>query len=228
MSRSPVRRPAKRIREALRDRRARAAQILIQLRQTYGEARTELDYENPFQLLVSVILSAQATDVSVNLAGPALYSRFPDAESLAAADAEEVMGLISSIGLYRTKARNIVRTAQILTGKHGGEVPETMEELLELPGVGRKTANVVLGVLYGVPSIAVDTHVGRLARRLGFSREDNPDKVELDLQRVLPPEQWVYAHHALILHGRRVCTARRPACGACVLADYCPSRNAFG
>lgn len=215
-------------RENLTARRERSALILAELRNLYGEARTELDYSTPFELLIAVILSAQATDVGVNRATPALFGAYPDAASLAQAEPEDVMPLINSIGLYRSKARNIVATARLLTELHGGEVPATREELLELPGVGRKTANVVLGVLYNIPAIAVDTHVGRLARRLGFSRHDHPDKVELDLMKTFPEDEWVYAHHALILHGRRVCTARRPKCAACTIRDWCPSRDSFG
>lgn len=215
-------------RENLTDRRTRAGLILAELRNLYGEARTELDYGTPFELLIAVILSAQATDVSVNKASPALFGAYPDAAALAQADPEEVMPLINSIGLYRSKARNIVATAQLLMTEHNGQVPATLAELIRLPGVGRKTANVVLGVLYNVPAIAVDTHVGRLARRLGFSRHDNPDKVELDLQKTFRQEDWIFAHHALILHGRRVCTARKPACQACTVRDWCPSRDSFG
>lgn len=215
-------------RESLSARRVRADTILDKLRELYGEAKTELDYSTPFELLIAVILSAQATDVSVNKASPGLFSAWPDAAALAAADPEEVMPLINSIGLYRSKARNIVATAQALVKDHAGQIPRTREELMALPGVGRKTANVVLGALYGIPAIAVDTHVGRLARRLGFSRQQNPDKVELDLQKTFPPEQWVFAHHALILHGRRVCTARKPDCGNCAIRDLCPSRDSFG
>jgi len=214
-------------RETLTARRERAAVILDQLRALYGEARTELAYRTPFELLIAVILSAQATDVSVNKASPALFSAYPDAAALAEADPEDVMPLISSIGLFRSKARNIVATARALVQEHDGQVPSSREELMKLPGVGRKTANVVLGVLYGVPAIAVDTHVGRLARRLGFSRHDNPDKVEQDLMKTFPEEEWVFAHHALILHGRRVCKARRPDCPGCTIRDWCPSRDRF-
>jgi endonuclease-3 len=214
-------------RETIQQKQARSLVILTLLRQLYGEARTELHYENAFQLLIAVILSAQATDVSVNLAGPKLFARFPDAAALAAAEPEEVMPFISSIGLYRSKARYLVGTARMLVSLHGGQVPRRFEELLELPGVGRKTANVVVGVLYGEPAIAVDTHVGRLARRLGLSRQTNPDKVEIDLKRVLPREQWVFAHHAFILHGRRICVARKPRCADCILKELCPSAFLF-
>ncbi|HLR47128.1 MAG TPA: endonuclease III [Deinococcales bacterium] len=214
-------------RESLKKRRERAELILTELRRLYGAARTELDWETPFELLIAVILSAQATDAGVNRATPALFAAYPDAAALAAAEPEDVMPLINSIGLFRSKARNIVATARLLTAEHGGTIPATRTELMKLPGVGRKTANVVLGVLFNVPAIAVDTHVGRLARRLNFSRHDNPDKVELDLQQTFPEEEWVFAHHALILHGRRVCTARRPDCAACTVRDWCPNRDTF-
>lgn len=212
-------------RETLTARRERAALILGVLRELYGEARTELDYNSPFELLIAVILSAQATDVSVNKASPTLFGAYPDAFALSQADPEDVMPLINSIGLFRTKARNIVATAKALVEQHDGQVPSTREELMALPGVGRKTANVVLGVLFNVPAIAVDTHVGRLARRLGFSRQADPSKVELDLQKTFAQEDWVFAHHALILHGRRVCTARRPNCPGCAIRDWCPNRD---
>ena len=215
-------------RETLTARRARAGVILDVLRELYGEARTELDYGTPFELLIAVILSAQATDVSVNKASPALFAAYPDAVALSRSDPDDVMPLINSIGLYRTKARNIVATAKALCERHEGQVPKTREELMALPGVGRKTANVVLGALYNVPAIAVDTHVGRLARRLGFSRQANPDKVELDLQKTFAQEEWVFAHHALILHGRRVCTARKPDCAGCAIRDWCPNRDSLG
>jgi endonuclease-3 len=214
-------------RETLKQKQERALTILDQLEQLYGAAETELDFSNPFQLLIAVILSAQATDVSVNLATPALFDRYPDAAALAAAEPEEVMPFINSIGLYRNKARHIVGTARLLVSRHEGRIPRGFDELLELPGVGRKTANVVIGVLYGEPAIAVDTHVGRLARRLGLSRQTDPDKVEIDLKRVLPSEQWIFAHHALILHGRRVCVARKPRCHECILQELCPSAFLF-
>lgn len=213
-------------RETKSARRARAGELLARLREAYPDAQTELDYRTPFELLVATILSAQATDVSVNRATPSLFERFPDAAALAAATPEEVEGYVRTIGLYRTKAKNLVATARRLVERHGGEVPSSFEAMLALPGVGRKTANVVLSNAFGRPAIAVDTHVGRLARRLGLSREENPDKVERDLMRLFPEEDWVFLHHALILHGRRVCAARRPACGSCPLADACPSAAA--
>lgn len=210
-------------RESLKARRERAARVLAELKVLYPSARTELNFGTPFQCLIATLLSAQATDVSVNLATPALFGAYPDCHALAAASSEQVEPYIQSIGLFRTKAKNAVATARILVERHGGEVPGTMKELIELPGVGRKTANVVLANAFAVPTIAVDTHVGRVARRLGFSREQNPDKVEADLMRLFPEEEWIFLHHALILHGRRVCTARKPDCANCSLCGDCPS-----
>ncbi|WP_229775821.1 endonuclease III [Deinococcus ruber] len=202
--------------------RRRAAGILAELTALYPDARTELVYSSPFELLVATVLSAQATDVSVNAATPALFAAYPDALALSRAAPEDVEPYIRSIGLYRGKARNLVALAGLLQERHGGEVPNDFAAVVALPGAGRKTANVVLSNAYGYPAIAVDTHVGRLARRLGLSSEQNPDKVELDLQRLFPQERWVFLHHALILHGRRVCVARTPLCSACVLAALCP------
>jgi endonuclease-3 len=210
-------------REKISDKRARAGEALERLRALYPDARTELDYSTPFELLVAVILSAQATDVGVNAITPTLFQAYPDAPALAAATPEQVEPLINRIGLFRSKARNIVGAARLLEERHGGEVPNDFDALLELPGVGRKTANVVLGTLFARPGIAVDTHVLRLANRLGFSRSDDPAKVERDLERLFPKHRWVFVHHALILHGRRVCFARNPNCPGCVLNDICPA-----
>ena len=215
-------------RESLGAKRERGRLVLDLLRRLYPDARTELRFETPFQLLIATLLSAQATDVSVNAATPALFAAYPDASALATATPDEVEPYIRTIGLYRTKARNAVATARALVERHGGEVPQRMADLVALPGVGRKTANVVLANAFGQPTIAVDTHVGRLARRLGFSRQTDPNKVEADLQKLFPPDQWVFLHHALILHGRRVCTARRPACDACPLCPHCPSCGKVG
>jgi endonuclease III len=201
----------------------RALAILKELHELYPNATTELDHANPFELLVSTILSAQATDVSVNAAAPALYKKYPDAFALAKATPEEVIPYIKTIGLYRNKAKNIIAAAQQLVERFNGEVPNDFEAVTSLPGVGRKTANVVLSNAFGRPAIAVDTHVGRLARRLALSKHDNPDKVETDLQKVFPVEEWIFAHHALILHGRRVCQARKPQCEKCALSRLCPS-----
>ncbi|MDZ7705196.1 MAG: endonuclease III [Trueperaceae bacterium] len=210
-------------RESKRAKRDRAQQILAQLEATYPGAATELAYGTPFELLVATILSAQATDKSVNAATPALFEDYPDAAAMARASAEGLEPYLRTIGLYRNKAKNCVATAQKLVADHGGEVPNDFDALLALPGVGRKTANVVLSNAYGRPAIAVDTHVGRLARRLGLSRSDNPDLVERDLEALFPRDAWIFIHHALILHGRRVCKARQPQCGECSLSDLCPS-----
>ena len=210
-------------REGAKRRRARAGRVLEGLRALYPGAGTELAFATPFQLLVATMLSAQATDVSVNRATPALFEAYPDAASLARAEPRELEPYIERIGLYRTKARNLAAAARLLVEVHDGVVPRTMPELLELPGVGRKTANVVLANAFHQPTIAVDTHVGRLARRLGFSRETDPNKVERDLQGLFDAEDWVFVHHGLILHGRRVCKARRPECERCPLCADCPS-----
>lgn len=210
-------------RESRRARRERAARILNALEAHYPNAASELDFRDPFELLVATILSAQATDVSVNAATPALFVAYPDAHALAAATPEAVEPYVKTIGLYRTKAKNLVRTSTLLVEDHGGSVPESFEALLALPGVGRKTANVVASNAFGRPGIAVDTHVGRVARRLHLTAHDDPDKVEADLEALLPEDRWIFAHHALILHGRRICVARAPKCPDCPLAADCPS-----
>lgn len=211
-------------RETLKAKRTRARAILEALKGAYPKARTELNHENPFQLLVATVLSAQATDKSVNQATPALFARFPTPKALAEASPEEVEPYIRRIGLYRTKARNLVALARRLVEEHGGEVPRDKEALMRLPGVGWKTATVVLGVL-GVPGIAVDTHVARLAHRLCLSEARRPERIGADLEALFPKEDWVFVHHALVLHGRYVCTARKPNCPACPLAPHCPSRG---
>ncbi|MFC4453095.1 endonuclease III [Deinococcus sonorensis] len=200
----------------------RALELLTLLEASYPDARTELEYTTPFELLVATVLSAQATDVSVNAATPALFARYPNAAALSQATPEEVEPFIRTIGLYRGKARHLVALSQLLLERHAGEVPNDFEAVVALPGAGRKTANVVLSNAYGYPAIAVDTHVGRLARRLGLSTNTNPDRVEQDLQRLFPQDRWVFLHHALILHGRRVCVARKPLCSRCTLAALCP------
>ena len=215
-------------RESLSRRRERAGRVLAGLRKLYPGAATELRFETPFQLLVATVLSAQATDVGVNKATPALFERFPDARALAQADALEVEPYIKTIGLYHSKARNLTAAARLLVERHGGEVPSTLPELTALPGVGRKTANVVLANAFGQATIAVDTHVGRVARRLRLSREQDPDKVERDLQKLFDESDWVFVHHGLILHGRRVCKARRPECERCPICPDCPACSVPG
>jgi endonuclease-3 len=195
---------------------------------TMPEARIELDYRTPLELLVAVILSAQCTDKRVNLVTPALFGRFPDAAAYARATPAEVEPFIQTCGLYRAKAKNLVAAAKALVAEHGGEVPRSREALEKLPGVGRKTAGVVCIHLGGDAAFPVDTHVRRLAGRLGFSSETDPDKVEADLQALLPPERWTQGHQLLVWHGRRTCFARAPACERCAVADLCPQRGVKG
>jgi endonuclease III len=202
--------------------RRRATEVLTELEAAYPGARTELEFRTPFELLVATVLSAQATDVSVNAATPKLFAAYPDAEAMSTAAPEDIEPYIKSIGLYRGKARHLTALARLLQERHGGVVPNDFDAVVALPGAGRKTANVVLSNAYGFPAIAVDTHVGRLARRLGLSKHEGPDKVERDLQKLFPRERWVFLHHALILHGRRVCNARKPLCSACTLSGLCP------
>ena len=210
-------------RESKKAKLERAGHVLNELHALYPGATTELEHATPFELLICTILSAQATDKSVNEASPALFRKYPDAFALAQATPEEVTPFIKTIGLYKNKAKNLVGTAKKLVEEHEGEVPTGFDALLTFPGVGRKTANVVLSNAFGRPAIAVDTHVGRLARRLKFSTSENPDKVEKDLETLFPKDHWIFVHHALILHGRRVCGARKPRCEVCSLRPWCPS-----
>ena len=189
----------------------------------YPDARCELDFENPFQLLAATILSAQTTDVRVNMVTPALFARYPDAEALAGADLSELEEIVRSTGFYANKSRSLVGMAQALVERFDGEVPTRLEDLVTLPGVGRKTANVVRSVAFDLPGLPVDTHVGRLSRRLGLTTEEDPVKVERQLNSYLPPAERGRFSLRMILHGRRVCDARRPRCEVCVLADICPS-----
>jgi len=194
------------------------------LETAYGDPQPALDFRNPFEMLIAVILSAQTTDNAVNKATPALFSAYPDAAALAEADPEDVERLVHSLGFFRQKARSIIATARMIVTDFDGQVPQTMEELTRLPGVARKTANIVLGTAFGVVvGIAVDTHVLRLAHRLGLSAEKNPDKVERDLMGLFPPEAWYRLNFDLITHGRAICDAKKPACERCFLSDVCPS-----
>ena len=202
--------------------KARAGRIARALARLYPEAPCALVFADPLQLLVATILSAQCTDARVNLVTPALFARYPDAAAFAAADRAELERLIQSTGFFRNKARNIRLCCRELVEKHGGQVPSTMEELTPLPGVGRKTANVVLGTAFGMAALPVDTHVGRLSRRLGLTAHADPVKVERDLMGLIPKKEWTMFSHRLIHHGRRVCHARGPACGECALATLCP------
>ncbi len=195
--------------------------ILGLLEQAYPEAHCALAHRDAFELLVATVLSAQCTDERVNRTTPALFARYPDAAALAGADIQEVSALISGLGLFRNKARNLLAAAARLVEHHGGQVPADMEALTALPGVGRKTANVVLSTAFGVPAIAVDTHVLRVANRIGLARGQKPELVERQLQCRLPRSAWSAAHHRLIWHGRLVCHARRPACATCPLREVC-------
>ncbi|MDJ0687687.1 MAG: endonuclease III [Xenococcaceae cyanobacterium MO_188.B32] len=202
----------------------RSREILRLLKQMYPEATCSLNYETTVQLLVATILSAQCTDERVNKVTPALFARFPDAPSLAAADREELENLIRSTGFYRNKAKNIQGACQLIVSEFGGEVPKTMEQLLELPGVARKTANVVLAHGYGIiEGVTVDTHVKRISQRLGLTKHNDPIRIEQDLMRLLPQPDWENFSISIIYHGRAVCKARKPACDVCQLAHLCPS-----
>lgn len=201
----------------------RARRVNRALAVAYPDAHCELHFDSPLQLLIATILSAQCTDSRVNQVTPELFARFPDAEAFAAGDPAEVAAIIRPTGFFRSKAANIVGACQVLCAEHGGEVPGSMSALTALPGVGRKTANVVLGNAFGVPSIAVDTHVGRLSRRLGWTAEEDPVAVEAVLQSLFPRKEWTMLSHRLIFHGRRCCRARSPQCGQCPVARWCPS-----
>ena len=194
--------------------------------ETYPYAVAELDFDNPFELLVATVLSAQTTDVRVNATTPELFARYPDAAALASAWIEDVEDIVRPLGFYRSKARAIVNLAAQLVADHRGQVPGTLEELVKLPGVGRKTAFVVLGNAFGKPGITVDTHFGRLARRFGFTTEEDPVKVERDVAELFEPKDWTQLSHRLVYHGRRICHAQKPACGACPVADLCPAYGA--
>jgi len=207
--------------------RSRIAEIFDRFAAAAADPRTELTYASPYTLLVAVVLSAQATDVSVNKATARLYPVADTPEKMLTLGEAGLTPYIASIGLFRTKAKNVVALSRILIASHGGEVPLDRAALMALPGVGRKTASVVLNELDVEPAIAVDTHVFRVAHRLKLSAGKTPDQVEADLMRIVPKERLTRAHHWLILHGRYVCVARKPRCAACVVADLCPSRELF-
>ena len=203
---------------------APAGEVISRLKALYPDARTELVWTNPLELLVATILSAQSTDVRVNQVTGELFEKYPAAEDYAGADTEELQSLIRPAGFYKNKARSLQGMGRVLVENHGGEVPRSMPELTALPGVGRKTANVVLGNAFGInEGVVVDTHVRRLSNRLGFSRQRDPEKIEKDLLPVVPEKDRTVFSHLLIFHGRRVCKARKPNCSGCVLNDLCPS-----
>ena len=210
-------------------RPADVRKLIARLKRAYPDAHCALDHRTPFELLVATILSAQCTDVRVNLVTPALFARYPTPKALAGARQEEVEALIRSTGFFRNKARNLIAMAAALVERHGGEVPADMEQLRVLPGVGRKTANVVLGNAFGLnEGVTVDTHVSRLSALLGLTRHTDPVKIETDLMVLVPRRDWTLVSHLLIWHGRSVCIARRPQCGECVLSDLCPSAKLAG
>ena len=203
---------------------AHAMEVMSRLKRAHPDAHCELDYKTPLQLLVATILSAQCTDKRVNMVTPLLFRTFPTAAAIAEAPVEQLEEIIRSTGFFRNKAKSLIGLGKALVERHNGEVPDTMEELVKLPGVGRKTANVVLGNAFGrSEGVVVDTHVGRLSVRLGLTRETDPVKVERELMPLFPRDEWTNVAHVLIFHGRRVCDARAPRCDLCVVADICPS-----
>lgn len=201
-----------------------AQQTFAELQAAHPDAHCELDHDSPFQLIVATVLSAQSTDVAVNQVTPGLFAAWPTVDALAKAPVEAVEGALNRLGMFRQKAKNITGLARKLRDEHGGEVPHTLDALVQLPGVGRKTANVVLGVCFGTPEgVVVDTHVQRISQRLGWTRQETPEKIERDLMALFPRPSWDALSHTLIFHGRRVCAARKPACAACSVAQRCPS-----
>lgn len=203
----------------------RALTILKRLKKEFPEAKCALEHETPHQLLVATILSAQCTDARVNLVTKSLFRQYPTPEAYASASQSEMEDAVKTTGFFRNKARALIEMSQDILVKHGGEVPRTMEELTALRGVGRKTANVILGNAFGIPGLVVDTHVRRLSNRLGFTSQDDPIKIEAELCDLFPKSWWTLSSHLLILHGRKTCAARKPQCGACAVRDLCPSAD---
>ena len=215
--------PAEGSEETRLGRTRRARRVYRALRERYPDAHCELDFASPLELLVATILSAQTTDVRVNQVTPTLFARYRTAAEYAGADRADLEDIVKSTGFFRAKSDTLVKLGQALVERFDGEVPRRLDQLVTLPGVGRKTANVVLGNAFGVPGITVDTHVGRLARRFGWTAETDPVKVELALGELIPKPEWTMLSHVVIFHGRRTCHARRPACGACPVARWCPA-----
>ena len=212
------------MRESKAKKEARTAEIIRRLHVDHPDAHCALDHGNAYELLVATILSAQCTDERVNMVTPALFERYPDATSLAGAKQDELELMIKSTGFFRNKAKSLLGMANAVVERHGGEVPKTMDELHELPGVGRKTANVVLGNAFGIDEgIVVDTHVRRVSQRLGLTKQEDPEKIEQDLMALVPRDEWTDFSHLLIFHGRRVCHARKPKHDECVLCELCPT-----
>ncbi len=202
--------------------RHRASQITRKLARLYPDAHCALDYETPLQLLIATILSAQCTDVRVNMVTPVVFRKYRTAKDYATAEQWELETLIASTGFFRNKSRNIIACCRRMVEEHGGEVPNTLDELVKLPGVGRKTANVILGNAFSVPGITVDTHVSRLSQRMGLTKHSDPNKIEQDLMTLVPKKAWTMFSHRMIFHGRQVCHARRPLCESCALSTVCP------
>jgi endonuclease-3 len=211
------------MRKSLPEKKVRAKAIHRQLTKNYPSVRCELDYNSAFQLLVATVLSAQCTDKRVNQTTPALFIKYPNPKKMAKADLKDIQRLVKSTGFYRAKAKNIKGLSNKIIEEFGGDVPSNLEDLITLPGVGRKTANVVLGHAFGIPGITVDTHFGRLSRRFGWSKQSDPVKVEFEVGELIPEKEWTNLSQRMIWHGRRVCHSRKPACGACPLAKLCPS-----
>ena len=211
---------------AIASRKGQARKVVKGLKELYPEATCELRFSNPLELLIATILSAQCTDVRVNEVTSTLFPKYPTAADFAQVSQAELEDQIKPTGFFRQKAMSVRRTAQLLVERHKGQVPKSLDELVKLRGVARKTANVVLGTAYGIPSgVVVDTHVHRLSYRLGLSDEEDPVKIEQDLMALIPKKDWIWFGHAMIWHGRRVCTARRPACSECGLRAFCPRRG---
>jgi endonuclease-3 len=211
------------MRKSLPEKEVRAKAIYRQLTKNYPNVRCELDYNSAFQLLVATVLSAQCTDKRVNQTTPALFKKYPNPKKMAKADLKDIQRLVKSTGFFRAKAKNIKGLSNKIMEEFDGDVPSNLEDLIALPGVGRKTANVVLGHAFGIPGITVDTHFGRLSRRFGWSKQNDPVKVEFEVGELIPEKEWTNLSQRMIWHGRRVCHARKPACGACPLAKLCPS-----
>lgn len=210
------------MKESVEAMRARAGNIYGILLGKYPDASCSLDYRNPFELLVATILAAQCTDERVNMVTPALFAKYPDAAAMSKADAATLEKMIQSTGFFRNKTRSLLGMSKALVEEHGGRVPEEMDALTALPGVGRKTANVVRGNCFGKPAIIVDTHCMRLSGRLGFTKNTDPDKIEQDLMEIVPEKDWTMWSHLMVFHGRRTCTARKPACPECAASKFCP------
>jgi endonuclease-3 len=211
------------MRKSLPEKKVRAKAIYRQLTKSYPNVKCELDYNSAFQLLVATVLSAQCTDKRVNQTTPALFKKYPNPKKMSKADLNDIQRLVKSTGFFRAKAKNIKGLSNKIMEDFDGDVPSNLEDLITLPGVGRKTANVVLGHAFGIPGITVDTHFGRLSRRFGWSKQSNPVKVEFEVGELIPEKEWTNLSQRMIWHGRRVCHSRKPACGACPLAKLCPS-----